>query len=324
VLAISASPRQVPPPTVSDYVAAFDLAYNSGARGEVVTYTWSVLEPDAGRLDVRQVRDDIAFARSRGMQVLLGIQVINTTTKETPADLRGVAFDDARMRARFHALVDALTPLFGDIAYISIGNEVGVYLTTANVWPAYTAFYNNAVAYIHSKAPAMRVGVTTIYGSAAGSERAQTQALNATSDVVIFTHYPLGANFHPTGPLAVRDAFPGMIALAQGKPVIVQELGYPSAPSLKSSEADQAAFFTDALAEWAAQSASAMPFVNVFLLHDMTQAQCDTYGVYYGLPNSADFKAYLCSLGLRSADGTPKAAWPALVVAARRAGLPSP
>jgi Tol biopolymer transport system component len=57
---------------------------------------------------------------------------------------------------------DALAPLFGDIAYISVGNEVGVYLTTANAWPAYTAFYNDAVAYIHAKAPAMRVGVTTI------------------------------------------------------------------------------------------------------------------------------------------------------------------
>jgi hypothetical protein len=113
-----------------------------------------------------------------------------------------------------------------------------------------------------------------------------------------------------------------MIALAQGKPVIVQEFGYPSAPSLNGSEADQAAFFTDALAQWTAQSANAMPFVNVFLLHDATQAQCDTWGLYYGLPNNADFKAYLCSLGLRSADGTAKAAWPALVAAARRAGVP--
>ncbi|GAC1658267.1 MAG: hypothetical protein NVS4B3_25520 [Gemmatimonadaceae bacterium] len=323
MLAISANPRQVPPPTVTDYLAAFDLAYGAGARGEFLSYTWSALEPDAGRLDVRQVRDDVAFARSRGMKVLLGIQTINTTAKETPADLQTIAFDDARMKGRFHTLVDSLAPLFGDVAYISVGNEVGVYLTTANAWPAYTAFYSDAVAYVHAKAPAMRVGATTIYSSAAGPERAQSQALNAASDVIIFTYYPLGASFHPTGPLAARDAFPGMISLAAGKPVIVQELGYPSAVLLNSSEADQAAFVTDALAQWTAQSASAMPFVNIFLLHDLTQAQCDAYGVYYGLPTNADFKAYLCSLGMRRTDGTPKAAWPALVDAARRAGVPT-
>jgi hypothetical protein len=43
---------------------------------------------------------------------------------------------------------------------------------------------------------------------------------------------------------------------------------------------------------------------------------------YYGLPNSAEFKSYLCSIGLRKADGTPKAGWNAFTQAATDTGLP--
>jgi hypothetical protein len=322
VLAISTNPRPIPPPTSSDFLAAFDLAAAAGARGGFLSYTWSSLEADAGKLDVRRVRDDIAFAQSRGLRILLGVQVINTTAKETPADLQNVPFDDARMRARFHTLIDSIASVLPNVTYLSIGNEVGTYLSSTSGWDAYRAFYTEGAGYIRAKAPTVLVGVTNEYLRAAGPDRSQAAALNAASDIAVFTYYPLGSNFHVTGPTATRSAFPDMLALANGKPVIVQELGYPSASLLGSSEQQQADFFTDAIAQWAAQRSEQMPFLNVFLLHDFTQAQCDAFGVYYALPNSAEFKAFLCSLGLRSVDGTPKAAWAALEAAARAAGLP--
>lgn len=56
-----------------------------------------------------------------------------------------------------------------------------------------------------------------------------------------------------------------------------------------------------------------IPFLNWFALHDFTTAMCQQFGTYYGLPGDANFKAYLCSLGLRRVDGSPKLAWQAMM-----------
>jgi hypothetical protein len=323
VLAISMNPRQAPPATTADFLAAFDLAYDAGARGNFMSYPWSALEADTGRIDVKRARDDVGFSASRGMQIMVGIQVINTTAKEVPRDLQSVPFDSPRMKARFHTLIDSLAigvlPL---TTYLSIGNEVDTWLATTNGWAAYADFYAEAVAYVHAKAPGVNVGVTAQYSGIAGPDRARIAALNGPSDVSVFTYYALGPNFHPTGATSARAAFADMVSFAAGKPVVVQELGYPSAALLESSESEQAAFFTDAIAAWAARDASTMPFVSIFLLHDLTRQQCDQFGGYYGLPDNAEFEAFLCSLGLRAVDGTPKAAWGAVTRAAKTAGLP--
>jgi hypothetical protein len=323
VLALAMNPRQVPPATVADFLAAFELAHGAGARGNAITYQWSALESDTGHLDVRRARDDVSFTVSRGMQLFFGIQLINTTAKEVPLDLRTTPFDAPRMKARFHTLIDSLAiGVLPSTTYLSIGNEVDTYLATTNGWTAYANFYADAVAYVHAKAPGVKVGVTTQYSGLAGPDRAKIAALNTASDVDVFTYYALGPSFHPTGPTSARAAFPEMVTFADGKPVILQELGYPSAPLLESSEAEQAAFFTDAIAAWAATDAATIPFLSIFLLHDLTQEQCDTLGSYYGFPDSAELEAFLCSLGLRKVDGTPKAAWGAVTRAARDAGLP--
>lgn len=323
VLAMAMNPRQEPPATIADFLAAFDLAHGAGARGNLITFTWSALESDTGRLDISRPRDDVSFNTSRGMQVFLGIQLINTTAKEVPADLQSTPFDSPRMKARFHTLIDSLAKsVLPKTTYLSIGNEVDTYLATTNGWTAYADFFADAVAYVHAKAPGVKVGVTTQYTGITGPDRAKIAALNAPSDVAVFTYYALGPNFHPTGPTSARAAFAEMVTAAAGKPVLLQELGYPAAPLLESSESEQAAFFTDAIAAWAAIDAATMPFLSVFLLHDLTPAQCDLLGTYYGFPNSAELEAFLCSLGLRTVNGTPKAAWGAFTRAARDAGLP--
>lgn len=61
--------------------------------------------------------------------------------------------------------------------------------------------------------------------------------------------------------------------------------------------------------------------MNLFLLHDFTTEECDLPGEYYGIPNNAQLEAFLCTLGLRLADGTPRPAWQAVNDAAMAAGL---
>ncbi len=311
VLAIVATPRTIPAPQIADYVAALDSSMSVGARGMLLAYAWSTLEPDSASLNVQRVIDDTRYARSRGLVVLLSIQTINTVKRELPADIASLPWTDARLQRRFDRLLDALAPILGEVTYVSVGNEIGGYLGTRSEWPAYTSFVARSVEAIHRRAPLVRVGATIEYDAAA-SQTAFTRALIAVSDVAIFTHYPFSSGSFAVAPPTITSVtFDNMLALAGTKPVVLQELGYPASPLNASSDAQQAAFFTDALAQWR-QRADRMPFISLFQLHDFTAQQCAELGRYYNLPGQQTFISFLCSLGLRRADGSPRPSWEAV------------
>lgn len=151
-------------------------------------------------------------------------------------------------------------------------------------------------------------------------QKGQVVDLNSRSDIFILTYYPLGTRFIPRGPDAPMADVPKMAELASRWPVVLQEVGYPSSPVLSSSELRQAQFVSGVFRAWNA-SAARIPFLNYFLLHDLPPQLCEELAQYYGLPHDRNFKAFLCSLGLRYADGKPKSAWSALVKAAKTAGF---
>lgn len=323
MLSISASPRLDPAPGPADFLSAFQMAYDAGARGAFSSWTWSSLEPSAGRFDLKKATDDLEFqGRGSNLALLVGIQVLNTTAKETPADLAATPFDAPEMTARFHALVNALLPhIDSHVRYLSIGNEVDVYLAAHPAeWNAYQAFLEDSIAYVHSVAPWIRVGTTVTFGGASGVNRERIATLTKSSDVLIITYYPLGADFAVLPPDSPEADFPKMVAMAGDRPIVLQEVGYPSAEMLSSSEKAQAEFVASVFRAWAAEGRR-IPFLNYFLLHDFTSAMCGQMMDYYGL-HDANFEAYLCSLGLRRANGDPKLAWQTFLDQAKSAGIP--
>ena len=323
VLSISASPRLIPEPTVREWLEATGMAYDAGARGAFADWRWSNLEGAEGVFDLSEPQEDIDFlGRSQDLTLLVGLQLLNTTEREVPADLADVPFDSPEMQVRFHRLIDVLAPhLDRHVHYLSVGNEVDVYLGQhPEEWEAYRSFLDDASAYVHSVAPWIQVGTTITFGGATGENAAQVEALTASRDVLIFTYYPLEADFRPRPPDAPFTDFPRMIEMAGGRPVILQEVGYPSSEDLESSERAQAEFVEQAFLAWQAE-AEDIPFLNYFLLHDLTPEMCGQLQDYYGLRNAA-FEAFLCSLGLRHADGTPKEAWQTFLDAARASGIP--
>ena len=323
ILGISADPQPVPPPTPQDTINAVNLVISAGARAAVATFKWSALEASPGVYSLQDVKDRISFSSGLGLTIYLGIQVINTVPKETPSDLLGVAWNDPLMKSRFHALLDAIRPLLtSHVQYISIGNEVDVYLTAhPTEWAQYQNFYEDALNYVHQTMPGIQVGVTTTFTGASEAAQSNAAQMNTTSDVWIFTYYPLGPNFVPKGPQSPLNDFATMLTLAGSRPVVLQEIGYPTSPALSSSEADQAAFINNFFQAWQAHFQQ-MPFVSYFLLHDFTTDFCASLVQYYNSPNNAAFEAYLCSLGLRHTDGTPKTGWGTIVSAASAQGFP--
>jgi hypothetical protein len=323
ILAVAANPREVPPPTSQDFLNAVNLVYGAGARGMVETQTWSALEPSAGQYSVQSLQNDLTFQAGKGLQTYFGIQVINTVPKAVPSDLMGVSWDDPQMKARFHALLDAIKPLLtSQVAYISVGNEVDLYLSAhPSEWAAYQNFYEDAVAYIHQTLPGIRVGVTTTFGGASGGAQASVAALNGMSDVWIFTYYPLGGGFVPSAPQLPLTDFPTMLTLASTKDVVLQEVGYPTSTLISSSEANQADFVNQFFQAWQ-NAGQRIRFLSFFLLHDFTPTFCAELNAYYQSPPDPAFQAYLCSLGLRHEDGTEKPAWSAFVSGAAAHGFP--
>lgn len=323
VLSITASPRLDPAPTPLDFLAGFGLAYQAGARGAYISYTWSSLEPTPGSFELASLKNDLDYmTRVRGLAVEVNLQILNTTEKEAPADLVDTPLDAPEMLSRFRSLFDEVRPLLDShVRYLAIGNEVDIYLEAhPDEWAPYQAFYRGAAAYARQQAPWLQIGVTATFSGASGPAAGHVAELNAVSDVWILTYYPLEGRFQAENPNAPQADFPAMVEKAGGKPVVLQEVGYPSAERLGSSEAEQAGFVASVFRAWEA-TGEAIPFLNYFLLHDFTGSMCDEMLLYYGVPDE-DFKSFLCTIGLRQADGTAKVGWEAFREAARAAGFP--
>ena len=194
------------------------------------------------------------------------------------------------MMQRFHALVDTIAPYINsNVWYVSIGNEIDVFLSRhPEQWEAYKAFYRDAIQYIHRVVPSVRVGVTVTFDGAIGQDAGNIAAITSSSDVCIFTYYPLTGNFQVRDPTSPAIDFQFMLDLAGPRLVIVQETGYPSDTLLGSSEQKQAEFISCAFSAWAA-APSRLQFVNFFALHDLSRAICDTLLQYYGIPDTASY-----------------------------------
>ncbi len=174
-------------------------------------------------------------------------------------------------------------------------------------WKPYQQFYEAALAYVHQTAPWIKVGVTTTFSGTAFATQ-QVADLNTKSDVIIMTYYPLQNDFSVRPPESPLQDFPQMVKWSGDKPLLLQEVGYPAAESLGSSESAQADFVANVFKAWDAD-ASHIPFLSYFALGDFSDDLCKTLTSYYGLPNMQYFYDYLCTLGLLKADGTPRQAW---------------
>jgi hypothetical protein len=290
-----------------------DLAARTGARGALLSYTWSELEPAPGRYALSQFKGLRYFAEQRGLKVLLGLQVVDTTVKSVPTDLVGTPFDARLLKERFHRLVDALRPhLSENVAYVSVGNGVDMYLArNPGAWPAYREFYADAVRYLHASAPWIKVGATATFSGLVRKARGRMADLNRLSDVELATYFPVHGDFVVRAPSAPLADLPRLLRLAGGRPLLLAEVGYPDASELDSSEARQAAFVRNVFTAWK-RAGARLPFLNFLFLHDPPATQCDAATGFYGHAGNR-FRAFFCSLGLRRANGTPKRAWAEVV-----------
>jgi hypothetical protein len=313
---ITLVPRGGPKFTNRNVSSAINRAQAAGVDAAQLFNNWSELEPAAGQYQTANLSAPLqGLGGQLGWNLMLTIGVINTVKRETPPDLTNVAWDDPGMISRFEALFDHIQPLFNArLQYISIGNEVDVYfLLHPGEFPAYVTFYDTIVAYIHAHAPGLQVGVTTAFSNTFGAAQSMVTQLTQNSDAIIFTYYPLQANFDPEPPDVPLTDFPMMVQFAGGRPVILQEVGYPSARKLASSPKLQRQFVQNVFQAWS-NAGPAIPFLIYFGMHDFSRKYTNGLVTYYGINDpTGHFAAYLRSLGLRHVDDSAKPGWKSFV-----------
>jgi hypothetical protein len=281
---------------------AYRLFLRAGANGIEAPQPWSTLEPANGRFALGDVQSIVRGVRpDRAMRIMLIPAAIETTRRAVPHGLRGAAWDGRPMITRYRSLIRHLAPkLSRQVRYVSIANEADVYLSSRpRQLPAFLRFARVEIAELRRLVPWAKVGVTVTYSGLVAGHPRIARRLARLGNATILTYYPLADGYRPRSPRSPRTDLPRMIGLAHGRPVIVQEAGYPSSPHLGSSPAAQSTFVHSVFDAWA-RAPRRIPFLSFYSLFDLPPSDCT---------GRSDQTAFLCSLGLRDRHGRPKPAW---------------
>ncbi len=296
------------------YLVALDETVAAGSKRALVAKTWSELEPKRGKYELDDLKEHLQWLEQRNQDLFLGLQLINTVKKETSTDLLDKAWDSPEMAERAIDIVRRMLALAprNKLIYVSFGNEVDVYFekNPKEVDPFVTLFFA-VKKQIESEYPNAVLGITGTFEGFKNRRDILTR-INRDTDVMMLTYYPLmhGGTQSPQSP---HVDFPVIAEFANGKPVVLQEAGYPSSAVVGSSEEDQAIFIRELFKAWQ-DNAAAFPHINIFLQTDLGSRVCDKLMGYYDLESVKDiFVAHICTLGLKDAYGKPKKAWTMLI-----------
>lgn len=295
------------------YDDAFRVARSAGMEFTTLSLGWDELEPAPGQYDDELLDAANSFYPGTGTKLALTIAVIDTVALRMPSDLEDRAFDDLEVVSRFNALLQHVLERLSDVDVfvLSIGNEIDSYLAGDELlWRQYTEFFRQTAEYARELRPSMDVGVKMQFRGLTRDAIEQAQTLNGHSDAVLMTYYPLKDDFAARPPWEVDEDLGQMAALYPDRTLMLLECGYPSGAGVGSSEELQADFVRQTFAAWD-HRALWLRVVCFAWLHDRSPGDIESFSRYYGV-DGEQFLEFLATLGLRTFDGRPKAAFDVL------------
>ncbi len=298
--------------------AGIQVAHSYISWGQVEVsegvYDWSV--PDL-MLDTLSLE---------GLRLSVVIEFIHSSVPGmVPQDLAARSFDDTEYMDRAADFAIAVAERYGDqIDYLSLGNEVNIYLQAnpTDLVP-YLAAFSTIRQAVRTVRPELPVGTVIAFHEVINSDRWGVIEAFKRGDFLAYTYYPHEPGFRYD---IATDGFDAvlerMISVSGDKPFIVVENGFSSSPALGSNEDRQAQYVRDS---FDALNAHRQEFNwhIWFSFHDSLPQACSDLAMSFfpydpdpadaGLSAWNTFEEFLCTLGLRRNDGTPKQAWRALV-----------
>ena len=292
-----------------DYGVALTTARRLGSETVFISLTWDRLEPQPGEYDFTYPDIIETYYPTQGIGVGLMLGPVDTNNDVRPKDLRDLPFDHPDVISRYTALIDTVLSRVPttELTTIALGNEVDAYLTGDDMWGDYQTLYEAGAARVRALRPDVTVGVKVTFGGLTGTHAARASRLNATSDAILTTYYPLKPDFTVRSPTVVGSDFAELVRRYPDRPIEVLEAGYPASSTCDSSEEKQAEFVRQLFNAWDAQHEH-IAVVSYSFLTDFSPAQVSELETYYGLSDPA-FLAYLSTLGLRRHDGSHRAAY---------------
>lgn len=301
-----------PPATAAHTPAAlrkwFKVSVDAGVTTVPIGSLWSQIEKIPGDYSFGSLEFQSQLASEFRLPIYLNIKIINTDNSGVPAAYAGWSFNDPRMAAKLEDLIRALAPhLHGEVKWVSIGNEVNVYLSQhPDQIAGYAKLMERIKPTLRQVFPGAQFTVNFTFSGLAGFQKQFKPIIN-TADFISLTYYPLGRDFVYRDPGVVRRDIQKMVKAAGRKKLFLQEVGYSSATRINGSEEKQAQFVRNvfaALREFQSHIIAA----DFLCMSDLPPAVVDHYAAYYRL-HDENFKAYLGTLGYFNIEGKPKPAW---------------
>lgn len=329
--------EQLPSPIqakVDDYIAA---AIAKGMEVGRVHSDWDALEPTPHEFQQAAIKNELEQMKKLGLKPMLTVSTMDTDELTMPPDLmdpddqrkmaEGMPFDDPKVIQRFKAVCDWVVPMLSENGgwLFSIANEPNTLFGDHPEYASQLAAFVAAIRdHVHQINPDMAVTVTMADGfTPETAERAKP--IIQECDVACFNYYPLdfSRGLEVQSTFDVHSVIDAMIKAAEGKEVIIQEVGCPAGyedkPSgMKASLEQQRLFIQKMAAEMNAQPRLRAAFV--FQLVDWSPQLTDMFTkVILGEmdasnPFAKNFQEWNLTTGLvRLKDGTPRPAWNAFL-----------
>ncbi len=278
---------------------------------------WGLVEKSSGKYDWAIPDYLMGKFKKNGFEVVVVIPIIFTTKLDVmPEDVHFKRFSDPQFQDRFVKFTKTLTDRYKDIMkYLIIGNEIDVYL---NTHPDEASDFRTLVE-AAAAANDITVGTEVAIHSVVQTNGQNIAKKALAGDMVFYTFYAQGDNFSFGGdPHSVEKYFTEMFNLAGGKKIAVVETSWSSSRLLESSEEKQAEYVKEVF-KILKKNKDKIEFLMWITLHDSTLEECRksaeffVKGVYDDILKDAEvmarFSEFMCCMGLRRTDGTPKPAW---------------
>lgn len=309
--------------TFDNFRASVVAARDGGVRASHSYFTWGDIETAPGEYDWTVPDILVDMMALEGIRMSVVIDFIHTSVPgKVPADLEGLAFDDPNYIDRASAFAVAVAEHYrDDLDYLMLGNEINIYLAQHpdQVEPFLTAYQAMRQA-VHQARPELPVGTVLAFHELINAGDFGLLQQFKAGDFLAYTYYPHASGFRYDVPTdgfgAVLDQ---MIEQSGEMPFIVVENGWATSEALGGSEASQAEYIRNSF-QAMEQRPGSFERLLFYGFHDGERSICEEGGMSF-FPEGTDpsslgeswnaFVEYLCTLGLRNYDGSPKLGWQA-------------
>jgi hypothetical protein len=307
-----------------DYRANVVEARQAGIQATHSYISWGQVESADGIYDWSFSDLLLDTQALEGLRISLVIEFIHSSVPgDVPEDLAGKPFDDPEYIARAADFATAVAERYGDqIDYLSIGNEVNIYLqSNPDDLEPYLAAYSTIRRAVRIARPDLPVGTVIAFHDVMNRNNWDIIDAFKDGDFLAYTYYPHEPGFrYDVATDGFNAVLESMLQASEEVPFIVVENGFSSSPDLGSDEGRQARYIRDSFSALTTHR-SDFNWHVWFSFHDMSPRACNELALSFvpGASNDMDtsawndFEEYLCSLGLKNNDGSPKQAWDVLL-----------